>query len=277
MSDRYRLTSIELDEVSLVDVPANKSARVAIWKKQQKETPMDRKDMEKEMTAEERARFAEMIDKEGMKPEDAYERMKAKDMKKSDAEVLAARLEAENAALRKALDDAGVKVVREGDVLKVALPETAAEDVVMIGGEPVAKSAVPAPVLKALETQARELAALQKAAERATFAKRAEDEWPSLKGAAEVKGALLKTVEGLPEAEAAALKETLKAADEAMKALFSQRSSVELDETSPMARLNKMAADHAKANGVPIETAHAEVLKTADGRALWAESRASKH
>jgi hypothetical protein len=176
--------------------------------------------------------------------------------------------EAEVEALTKSAADAGMDV-QDGKIVKRAAPEY-----VEIDGEKVEKSLVPAPVLKALEKAAADIAAMQKRAEEVDLAKRGEIELPNLAGTALAKGRLLKSVEDDAEMLAA-----LRAADKAMEGEYKEKGEGKMDDemSTPTAKLNRMADEHALAKGVSREVAFAEITKSGEGYNLLRAIRAASN
>lgn len=249
----YELTDLVLDEVSGVDTPANQYAGVVLCK-----------------------RFGYT---DGVKPETEGETNKGegavtpeeltKKLENLQAQVtdLTKNLEAAEAsveALTKSAEAAGLDVV-DGKIVKRADPEY-----VEIDGEKVEKSLVPAPVLKALEKAADDIAKMQAKAEEVELAKRGEAELPHLGGTALAKGRLLKSV-----GDDAELLAALKAADAAMKGNYEEKGENKTDDemSTAKAKLEKLASDYAAEKNVSKEIAFAEVTKSGEGRALWAEMR----
>lgn len=136
------LKQLELDELSLVDRPANAQAMVSLFKRDNSQED------EAEMTEETQATEVDTL--------------------KADIE----RLQEENERLRKGL-------IENGFVIKAEAIEKKAEvETIEVGGEMIVKSDIPAPVLKALEeaNKAAEAAAIEKAD--VALTKRAEAELP---------------------------------------------------------------------------------------------------
>ena len=141
-------------------------------------------------------------------------------------------------------------------------------------GERVLKSEVPAPLLKAFQEQDAELASLRKAHELEALTKRADAELPNIAGTPEQRGQLLKAVDGIKDAGTRkTVSDALKAADAAVSSLFKSVGSVEEDETSATARLDKLAKAYAEEKGTTYHVAFAEVTKTGEGKKLFAETR----
>ncbi len=111
--DVYELTELELDEVSLVDSPANKGATVALFKR---ETPMN----------EDETKMEEQVET----------------VAKADFDALAAE---------KAELEAKIETLKAELVAKEEVEKAAKEEFIDFEGERVNKAAIPAPVLKKLE------------------------------------------------------------------------------------------------------------------------------
>lgn len=208
------LVDLDLLEVSFVDVPANKSARVAFYKR---ENDMD----------EDKIKVLE----------GQVETLKAENT----------TLTEQVTALKKSLEE--VTVVEK------------AEDTIEIDGEKIAKSAVPASVLKKLE-------ALQVDAEKADITKRIADTIPNVKGTADQKAKLLKSIGNDED-----LLSILRAADKLFAKGFEEigGSDGEGDLTEPNEKLNALAKKYSEENKTTFEQAYAAVIKTAAGKKLITE------
>lgn len=159
------LENLELEEVSLVDRPANQEAKIALFKRDTSGDDMSVKTTK--MSEDMKVKLKPYMDK-GMSEEEAMKAYR-EDMKKADApegeapdevETLKADLERsrnECERLTKALIDNGF-VIKADVVEKKDAPK---EDMIEVEGEMVAKSAIPAPVLKALEAAAIEKADIE--------------------------------------------------------------------------------------------------------------------
>ena len=149
------LMGLELDELSLVDRPANAQAMVSLFKRDNSngDTMENEVETTEKMSDDMMAKLKPYMDK-GMSEEDA---MKAYnfDMKKADdveaveeinplAEEVE-RLKSENEQLRKGL-------IEEGYIISAdAIEKKAPEEFVEYDGESINKADIPAPILKALE------------------------------------------------------------------------------------------------------------------------------
>ena len=273
------LKQLELDELSLVDRPANAQAKVALFKRDSNED-----DMEKayKMTEEQeknlenlppavRAKIRENMKKgkgydEAMRM--AKEYMKEhdnKDMKKSDEESVEIdevdliqaeidTLKADNERLRKSLIENGF-VIKADEIEKKEEVET-----IEVSGEMVVKSDIPAPVLKALEEAAVEKRQVE-------LRKQAEAELPHFD--VEVAMQLLDVIKGEEK-----VLEALKGADAAFAAAMDEvgEKAVDADMLDPQSKLDKMVEEHAATHGVNKYAAFDAVAKTAEGKALIAKT-----
>mgnify|MGYP003115485367 FL=1 len=264
------LKQLELDELSLVDRPANAQAKVALFKRDSNEDTMEKA---YKMTEEQeknldnlppavRAKIRENMDK-GMSYNEAM-KMAEEDMKKSDdvadvdeQDIMQAAIDTlklDNERLRKAL-------IENGFVIKAESVEKKEEvEMIEVEGVSVAKSDIPAPVLKALEA-----AKVEK--RQAELRKSAEAELPHFD--VEVAMQLLDVVKGDEK-----VLEALKGADAAFAAAMDEvgEKAVDADMLDPQAKLDKMVEEHSAAHGVNKYAAFDAVAKTAEGKALIAKT-----
>lgn len=222
---KFNLLDLELEEVSLVDSPANKSATIALFKR---DSNMD------------------------------------EEIKKAlaDAETNLAT------AVAKAAEDATkiTELTTQVDTLTKSLAEKVvlekAEDTIDVGGEKIAKSLIPAPILKRLEEVA-------KAEELTVLAKRADEVIPNVRGTAEQRGKLVKSI-----GEDKELLAILRAVDAMFAKSFTEigeKGDATLVEAKD--KLDKMAKDYATENKMTFEKAYTAVIKTDEGKALLKETR----
>ena len=231
------LYNLELDEVSLVMAGDDPLAKVAIIKCRDIE-----KEKESTMTEEMKAKLKPYLDK-GMSEEDAK---KAYD---ENMEKSVETTKAENERLRKALLDEGYKITAEG------VEKKAPEEMIDVDGEMVAKSAIPAPVLKALE-------AAEVAKKDAVLVQKAKENLPNFDEA------VAKSFMGmdLSEDQLAALK----AAD----ALFGKmteevgKTDTNGDLSDPKSKLDALVKATAEEKNITKEAAFTEVSKTKEGKDL---------
>jgi hypothetical protein len=272
------LMNIRLDEVSAVDAPANKSAKIVLYKRDG--DSMNEDDMSDAMKAKMKEYMDKGYSKEdamkmcmgektqkggpNMDPQELAEKLEALEGQVADLTKRAEAAEAAKAELEKAADEAGFDI-EEGKLAKRADPEF-----IEVGGEKVEKSAVPAAVLKALEAQAEEVAKMKAKEAEVELAKRGAETLPHLAGTDLAKGKLLEAIGGDEE-----VLKSLKAADAAIaKAMEEIGNNPMDDESSANYRLNKMADEYAEAHKVPFESAYAEVTKSGEGRELMLAARA---
>lgn len=288
------LSDIQLEEISFVDNPANPGAHIVLFKRsseghQTKEAGMadkmdpDMKDRMDKMSDAKRKKMREYMDK-GMDAKKAYDeamKMDDEDMKKSaDLEAQIEDLTRENADLSKSFDELTERMVNielaaasAGVVLKDDGTFEKAETI-EIDGEMVAKSSIPAPLLKRLEATSKRLADLEKRDQEVQLAKRAQDELPNLGGTDIQKGRLLEAIDKM-ESKDDMLK-ALKAADAAVAKMFAEvgKAHDAADDSGPAVALQKMVDAYAAENGVSKEMAHTEVTRKGEGRELLKQVRA---
>jgi len=241
------LLDLELDEVSLVDSPANKSATVALFKRDTKMAKAKKEEVDKGVcieieikTPEEEAAAMQMEAQEDQ-AEDTAEVDKA-DEDMAEVEMLKAEVE----RLTKALEEKAQEDVAKAEVM------------IDFAGEMVAKSSIPLPVLKKLEE-------VQKAQEAQELRKRAEEELPNFSGTPDQRGKLLKSI-----GEDAELLALLKSADAAFAGLFQEVGKTD-SETGLMTadqKLQAMVKARQEDKKEDFYKAYAAVTKTAEGKAL---------
>lgn len=262
------LKQLELEELSLVDRPANAQAMVSLYKRDNPEgtemtdtvtkmTDGQKEEMDK-MSADMKTKMNGYM-KGGM----SYDQAKAMcmgDAKKS-LEDEVTKLKAENEKLRKGLLDEGYTI--EADKITKAAPA----EFVEYGGEQINKADIPAPILKALEA-----AEFEKADNALT--KRAEETLPHF-DIAVAKG-LLSAVEKMSDSEK--LMAALVAADKAFEAAMTEvgKSDNSGEFTTAKDKLDAMAKAYQTEKGVSYAVAYAEVAKTAEGKALINKSYKDK-
>ena len=263
------LKNLQLEELSLVDRPANAQAMVSLFKRDNSE------EVEK-MTDEMEAKVkAYMMDKEcgreeamkalgyNMEKADVVEEPTEVDALKAEKAALSNDIEtlkAENERLRKGL-------IEEGYVIKADVIEKKAPvEMIEVEGEMVAKADIPAPVLKALE--AAEVAKKEHEIEKADIelTKNAEATLPHFDVA--VAKALVKNF-----AEEEAIMEALKAADAAFAAAMQEfgKSDVDGEFATAADKLESLVKAYMDENNMKkseYAKAYAAVAKTDDGKSL---------
>ena len=180
--------------------------------------------------------------------------------------------EARTAFLAKSASDRG------NEMKAVAKAEVEHDPVVYTTDDGVAlrKSAGEALIEMAKRTDAiaKENADLRAEREQNALEKRAEAEIPHLPGDVTAHAAMLKAIDGIEnDVHREAASNALKAADAAMSAAF--KSNGHVGQPPPGTAddaLDRLAKAQAKEHGESYEAAYADVLKSAEGRALYAET-----
>jgi hypothetical protein len=225
------LINLELDELSLVPKGANQMAKAPIFK-----SHPNGDDMTDEVVKE---------------LEVALEALK---LEKADLEAKAADAEAKVEDLTKALADATKEEVEKQ------------EETIEVGGELIAKSLLPAVVLKKLEE-------VEKAKEAEDLRKRATETIPNFKGTTDQRGKLMKAV-GFD----AELLEMLMAADALFGETYKEvgKSDAANDYKEPSDILDALVKAHQKTHAVDFYKAYAAVTQTAEGKSLLQQTYSKK-
>ena len=256
------LKQLELDELSLVDRPANKQAMVSLYKRDNSEGETMENEVEK-MSDDMKAKLKPYMDK-GMSEDEA---MKAYDMDMKDfqgpldeVDTIKAELDlvkAEADRLSKALEEAGY-IVKADAIEKMVEPEF-----VTYGDEQINKADIPAPILKALEE-----AEVAKAD--AILVKKAEAELPHFD--LEVAKSLVAKFEA-EETVMQALKAADKVFEESMTELGKSDADGEFSTAADkLDALVKSYMDTNKMKKSEHALAYAAVAKTDEGKALITKS-----
>lgn len=242
------LKQLELEELSLVDRPANAEAMVSLFKRDNTEVPMT--DEVEKMSDDMKAKLKPYMDK-GMTEEEAMKAYQM-DMRKSEIETI----KAENERLRKAL-------IENGFVIKAEAIEKKAEiETIEVNGEAINKADIPAAILKALEEteiQKREI----------ELKKRCEEVLPHVsEDAAKV---LLKSADALEDNQK--FMEFLRSVD----ALFGQtmqevgKQDVDADMSDPETKMDNLVKEYLAENKMSkadYAKAYASIAKTDMGKSL---------
>jgi hypothetical protein len=261
------LVNLELEEVSLVDMGDDPLAKVALYKRSPEGVNMDnetKEDLdatEKGMKEDKKLEIeigSEDDDEEEMMMEDG---MEGKKPTRKSWKAEAQSLEEVNKMLLEEIETYKNQVAElEVKAIEKAKPQ---EEMLEFGGEMIAKSAIPAPILKKLEE-------MQMVVETEALRKRAEEVLPNFKGTADERGKLLKSV-GTDEA----LLALLMAADAAFAGIFQEVGKTDAvnDLKTPTEKLNDLVKGHQVEKGEKdFHKAYAAVIKTAQGRALVLET-----
>lgn len=266
------LVNLELDEVSLVDMGDDPLAKVALYKRSPEGEHMDNETNEEAIEKVEDT-TAEKGYKEDMKPADKMDDMDEDDLEEEMMEEGGKKPTRKSwKAEAVALEDVNKMLLEEIETYKAKINELEAEatekakpkeEMIEVEGEMIAKSAVPAPILKKLEE-------MQKAAEVEALRKRADEVLPNFKGTADERGKLLKSI-----GNDGALLAILRAADAAFAGIYQEvgKTDAENDLKTPTEKLNDMVkAYQEEKKEKDFHKAYAAVIKTAQGRSLVLET-----
>jgi hypothetical protein len=265
------LKNLHLEELSLVDRPANAQAMVSLFKRDNSEEEITK--MTEEMEAKVKAYMGDKgcgreeamkaLDMDMEKAEEASEEVAEKAEPEFDVEALKAdfdRLTAENETLRKGLIEAGYVIKAD------AIEKKAEVEMMEVEGEMVVKSDIPAPVLKALE--AADVAKREHEIEKADIelTKRAGDTLPHF--ATDVAKSLVAKFY-----EDEATMEALKAADAAFEAAMQEfgKSDVDGEFATSADKLDALVKSYMDDNQLKksdYHKAYAAVAKTEEGKTL---------
>ena len=267
------LKNLHLEELSLVDRPANAQAMVSLFKRDNSAEEITK--MTDEMEAKVKAYMEEKMcgKEEAMKAlgydmekaaEEVTEEVVADDVDKSeeataeeiDLDTLKADVEAlkaDNERLRKGLIDNGYVIKAD------AIEKKAEVEMLEVEGEMVVKSDIPAPVLKALEAAAVEKADIE-------LTKRAEEALPHFDTAV-----AKSLVEKFADEEI--IMEALKAADAAFEAAMQEfgKSDVDGEFATSADKLDALVKSYMDDNQLKkseYAKAYAVVAKTEEGKSL---------
>ena len=270
------LENLELEEVSLVDQPANQEAKIVLFKSASEGGKMtdaneNNLDIEAEDTAEKG--YKEEMKSDDMDADEMEDEMMDEEGNKKPATQGSSASQTRKSwkSEAKSFEEVNKMLLEEIETLKGKVEELEAvaiekakpaEETIEVGGEFVAKSAIPAPVLKQLEE-------LQNAREGEELRKRAEKVLPNFKGTADERGKLLKSI-----GEDKELLAILRAADAAFAGIFQEvgKTDAENDLKTPADKLNDMVKSRQEDKKEDFYKAYAAVIKTAEGKSLLLET-----
>ncbi len=307
MTKKNIMREFKINEISAVDEPAQKGARMVLMKrhnKADKENPLEddsadeddagvleaklkekksandgktTKSKETDMTEEEKKAAALAAEKEKKDMAEKSAKLEA-DLKV--AKALAELNDAEKAFYAKLDEKAQAEfLAKSADLRKNDIAKAAESNAVVYksaDGTEFRKSDDPRLVDMAKKNDELVKAnkeALEKS-ESADFAKRADSELNFLKGTAAEKVALLKAVAGIAdEAVRGKVAEMLKAANSSMSEAFKTLGLSKADPSSPSGKLDTLAKKYQADKNVSYAKAYDEVLKTAEGAELYNETQ----
>lgn len=254
------LLELQLEELSLVDRPANAEAMVTLFKR---DDP-NKEDIGK-MTDDQNAKVKAYMEKHNCGKAEAMKALGYEVEKSEEADATeeltaeVATLKAENERLRKGLIEEGYVISAE------AIQKKAEVEYVEYEGEQINKADIPAPILKALETAAVEKADVE-------LTKRAKEELPHF--AEEAAKGLISAVSKMDEVDM--LMEALAAADKAFADKMEEfgKSDVDGEFASASDKLENMVKAHMETENLTKKDyakAYAAVAKTDEGKSLIAQ------
>ena len=256
------LLELQLEELSLVDRPANAEAVVTLFKRDDTQE----EDIDK-MTDEQEAKVKAYMEKHSCGKDEAMKAL-GYDVEKSADDVdpilaLEAEIETlknENERLRKGLIDEGYVIKAE------TIEKKAPEEFVEYEGEQINKADIPAPILKALEAAEIEKADV-------ALTKKAEETLPHF--SVEAAKGLLSAVSKMDEVDM--LMEALAAADKAFADKMEEfgKADVDGDFSSASDKVEHMVKSHMEEHGLTKKDyakAYAAVAKTEEGKTLIAKA-----
>ena len=284
------LVNLELEEVSLVDMGDDPLAKVAIFKRSPEGEDME-DDVEKGISVEIEIKSPEeeMMDAQ-MEAQQEAQPMDKADMCENCTDPTCKGCEGDMMALEsdkgydekpmrkswkseaQAFEEVNKLLLEEIETYKAKVSElevaaiakaAPTEESIEVEGQMIAKSAIPAPILKKLEE-------MQKAVETEALRKRAEEVLPNFKGTADERGKLLKSV-----GEDEGMLTLLKAADAAFAGVYQEvgKTDAANDLKTATEKLNDMVKGYQEdKQEKDFHKAYAAVIKTAQGRALVLET-----
>lgn len=255
------LLELQLEELSLVDRPANAEAMVTLFKRDDTQE----EDIDK-MTDEQNAKVKAYMKEHSCGKDEAMKAL-GYDVEKADevdpTEELKAEIEtlkAENERLRKGLIDEGYVIKAE------AIEKKAPEEFVEYEGEQINKADIPAPILKALEAAEIEKADV-------ALTKKAEETLPHF--SVEAAKGLLSAVSKMDEVDM--LMEALAAADKAFADKMEEFGKADVDGefSSASDKVEHMVKSYMEEHALTKKDyakAYAAVAKTEEGKSLIAKA-----
>ncbi|MDG1315601.1 MAG: hypothetical protein P8P29_08785 [Flavobacteriaceae bacterium] len=249
------LKNLHLEELSLVDRPANAQAMVSLFKRDNSEEEVTK------MTEEMEAKVKAYMEEKGCGRSEAMKSFGYDEAEKAE-EAPAEEVEVEETAKAEEVNplEAEVEALKaEIEELNKSASLEKADDKIEVSGEMVSKSDIPAPVLKALEAAAIEKADI-------ALTKRAEEALPHFDLAV-----AKSLVEKFSESEEIMV--ALKAADSAFEASMQEfgKSDVDGEFASSQDKLDALVKSYMDDNQLKKSgyfKAYAEVAKTDEGKSL---------
>jgi hypothetical protein len=299
---KAKLKNLRINEISIVDEPANPGARMVMHKRMEK---INFSDEQKEGII----KFLKKIFPKGEEPSgdsgDARKNETQKGVKKVDEEKIKKMLEealkpvGEISKTVKTLQerlDVSEAISKLGDVErkhydslndeeKTAFLKLSDEDrkkkvegVSKKKDESSEKQEVPEQVQKKMDELEKRLAEQTRKAEDVQFQKEASQLFDSLPGTEVQKGSALRGVRCMAKEESEALLTMLKAGNAAMATQLKQKGKGGGEGSdSASAELDKLAHELAKEKNISFEKAYSDVLETQKGRELYKKINTERH
>ncbi len=249
------LKNLHLEELSLVDRPANAQAMVSLFKRDNSEEEVTK------MTEEMEAKVKAYMEEKGCGRSEAMKSFGYDEAEKAE-ETPAEEVEVEETAKAEEVNplEAEVEALKaEIEELNKSASLEKADDMLEVSGEMVSKSDIPAPVLKALESAAIEKADI-------ALTKRAEEALPHFD---------LVVAKSLVEkfSDSEEIMVALKAADSAFEASMQEfgKSDVDGEFASSQDKLDALVKSYMDDNQLKKSEylkAYAQVAKTDEGKSL---------
>lgn len=266
---RRIMRSFKLNEISAVDRPAQKGARMTILKRDgqddlrtasphqvEKGIDMTTEELKKLLDDAAKAIVADIAKNSGKAP--------------TEAEITAQIDAAVSKAVAKAVAD--TKTTMEADFAKrqeaIAKDETFEAE-----GVTIRKSEVGESTFKLMKAQAERI-------ELNDFSKRAETEIPTLVGETTLKAKCLRAISKLEKEVREGVEAMLKGGEAfarlAMKAKGHDHVTGTASENTAAGKLEKLAKEHAAKTNSDFAKAYSQVLETPEGQRLYAEAEADR-
>lgn len=283
---RKKLRNLRITEVSLVDHPANKSARAVLWKRDPGAPPPDPIPAHAETTDPAPAGFFFDPNHRGdwnMPTQKSAEELAAALEKAAAAnELLTAEIEVMKARAALSADEAAfMGNLPEDEQDKFALLSKADRETAMqrAAADPVAK-AMRAEIEELRKQSEADRAALQaelQKRERLEAEAMVEKEYGNLPGETTAKAQALLAIAKMEEAPRKVVEAMLKAGNAAMGAGFTLRGSdsdpATIGKADAAEQLDQLAAEEAKRSGISKAEAYSVVSRTDKGRNLLQQAR----
>lgn len=180
-------------------------------------------------------------------------------------------------------DKAKFMAMSAEDRAKIVTKAASEDETVVVEGQSIAKSAVGDSTFAIFKAQAARIEAVEKAAAvdrdnalMVTLTKRAEDELGNLPGESVKKAAVLKAVATMGEEERTTLDTMLKAANSSLAKAFTTLGVKKGSTGGPSEQFDAAVKKHAADHNVSVDMATAAVMKSAEGNALYQQSRAEQ-